>query len=268
MSRFFQKVAYFRRMPARTFIENQLRRHFNDKEFFSREDLLQFYRQFDREVTSGALGWRIFDLKKRHIIKNVRTGIYTLEQKQTFHPAPDLLLKRIGKFLETSLDHHFYNVWTTAWLNELIELQATSFLYVLEVDRDSMQGVFFNLRDSGISTNLFLKPDEKVIENYISELDKALVIEPMITRAPVMKVKNIIFPTLEKILVDLYCEEKLFFAYQGHQLAKIYEACFDKYIINFSRLFNYSKRRKREEGLKSFLLDNVNLYEKIKEVIE
>ena len=83
-----------------------------------------------------------------------------------------------------------------------------------------------------------------------------------------MKVKGIIFPTLEKILVDLFCEEKLFFAYQGQQLVKIYEACLDKYSINFSRLFNYAKRRKRDEALKSFLMANNRLHEKIKEIIE
>jgi hypothetical protein len=131
-----------------------------------------------------------------------------------------------------------------------------------------MQGMFYSLKDAKVASNIFLKPDEKVIETYISELTEAIVIEPMITRAPTMKIKNIVCPTLEKVLVDLYCDDKLFFAYQGHQLVKIYEACFDKYFINFSKLFNYAKRRKREEAIKGFLAQNPNLYNKIKEVFE
>ena len=72
-------------------------------------------------------------------------------------------------------------------------------------------------------------------------------------------------PTLEKILVDLYCDEKLFFAFQGSQLDKIFEGAFEKYSINLSRLINYAKRRNREEGVKQFLLKNLG--EKVKDLI-
>ncbi|HWJ26925.1 MAG TPA: DUF6577 family protein [Flavisolibacter sp.] len=255
-------------MTAIKHIELKLVQQFQNRETFSRDELFHFFQAWDPDLKEGTLAWRIHDLKRKQIIKDVKKGIYTLEHKQDFRPEPDPIISQLSSFMENSTNHQFYNVWTTAWLNELIELQATSFLYILEVDKDSMQSVFFSLKDEGTGLNLFFKPDEKVIETYISELSEAIIVEPMISRAPVMKVKGIIFPTLEKILVDLLCEEKLFFAYQGQQLVKIYEACLDKYSINFSRLFNYAKRRKRDEALKSFLMANNRLHEKIKEIIE
>jgi hypothetical protein len=249
-------------------LETQLIQQFTGREIFSRDELFSFFKQYEPDLKEGTFGWRIYDLKQKHIIKDVKKGFYTLEQKQPFRPVPDAMIEQLGNFLQNSFLIHFYNVWTTAWLNELIELQATSFLYILEVDKESIQEVFFTLKDKGKFQNLFLKPDQRVIETYISELREAIVIEPMITRAPVFKMKNIIFPTLEKILVDLYCDEELFFAYQGYQLVKIYEACMEKYLINYSRLFNYAKRRNREEALKNFLDENDTLREKLKEIIE
>lgn len=248
--------------------ETQLIHQFTGREIFSRDELFSFFKQYEPNLKEGTFGWRIYDLKQKHIIKDVKKGFYTLEQKQPFRPVPDAMIDQLSNFLQNSFLFHFYNVWTTAWLNELIELQATSFLYILEVDKDSMNEVFFALKDKGRFQNLFLKPDKRVIETYISELSEAIIIEPMITRAPVFKTKNIIFPTLEKILVDLYCDKELFFAYQGYQLVNIFEASMEKYLINYSRLFNYAKRRKREEALKSFLVENDTLREKIKEIIE
>jgi hypothetical protein len=198
----------------------------------------------------------------------VGKGIYTVEQKQPFEPEADDMMNEIGSFLDHSHNHHDYNIWTTAWLNELIELQATSFLYVLEVNKASMEQVFFALRDSGDFSNVFINPDGMVIENYISELPQAIIVTPMISRAPITKVGGIVFPTLEKILVDLFCDPKLYFAYQGRQLVKLFEASLSKYVINYSRLFNYAKRRHREDTLKDFLHEHRELHNEVLSIIE
>jgi len=139
-----------------------------------------------------------------------------------------------------------------------------SFLIILEVDKNSVEGVFYTIKDAGFS-NLYLKPDKKTIATYISELKEAVIVEPMISRAPVRKLKNVMIPRLEKILVDLYCDDELFFAFQGSQLVKIFEGCFEKYLINFSTMFNYARRRHREDTLKEFL-DN-HFPAKVKEIL-
>jgi hypothetical protein len=246
--------------------EKRLIEHFKDKEVFSRDELLAFYRSYEPDLNEGTFGWRIYELKRKHIIKGIKKGVYTLEQKHSFNPEIDKTIQKIGKILESSFDYHFYNIWNTTWLNEWSELQATFSMIILEVDRDSTERVFYNLKDRHSIQQIFLKPDEGVMNTYVSELSQSLIIKPMISRAPTFKIKNVILPTLEKILVDLYCDEKLFFAFQGNQLVKIYQSCFEKYIINLSRMFNYARRRKREEGIKVFLLEN--LEDKIKEVIE
>lgn len=255
-------------MLSKRHIESLVIDHFKDVERFSSDELFSFYKQFEPDLKEGTFGWRVYELKKKHVIKNVLKGVYTIDQTQNFRPEPDNTLKQLSNILSHSLNYHFYNIWTTAWLNELIVLQATSFLYILEVDKESMPNVFYFIKEQTRFKNVFLNPDNKVIENYISEVEAAIIVKPMVTKAPVMKVKNVIMPTLEKILVDLYCDDRLYYAYQGQQLVNIYQSCINKYSINYSRLFSYARRRKREEAIKNFLSDHPILAEKIKDVIE
>ena len=247
------------------FIDKKLVERFKNEEVFTRNDLFDFYRFYVPEMKEGAFAWRIFDLKRKLLIEPIKKGIYKLSSKETFKPNLDKNILAIGKILGTSFNHYVYNIWTTAWLNELIELQATNSITVLEVDKSSVESVFYTLKDKKFE-NVFFKPDETVIEKYISELNDSIIIKPMITRAPTFAINTVIIPTLEKILVDLYCDEKIYFAFQGRQLVKIYEASIEKYSINFSKMFNYAKRRKREKSLKEFMLNN--LYDKIKDLIE
>jgi len=239
--------------------------HFSPKEVFTRDELFAFFRTLDPDLKETTFAWRIFDLKKRHRIRDVGKGVYTVEQKQLFKPDADEVINHIGYFLANSFNHHSYNynVWTTNWLNEFIDLQVTSFLHILEVDKMSIEQTFFSLKDSGKFSNVFINPDGAMINHYISELPQAIVVVPMISRAPTMTVKRIIFPTLEKILVDLYCDPKLYFAFQGQQLVKIFTEALSKYVINYSRLLNYAKRRHREDALKEFLLEQPGLHNEI-----
>jgi hypothetical protein len=242
--------------------------HFSEKETFSRDELFDFLRQFEPDLKESTLAWRIFDLKQKDRIKDVAKGIYSLEQKQTFKPQADDLINRIDYLITNSFLFNSCNIWTTAWLNDLTELQATSFLYLIEVDRGSMEGVFFLLKDKGRFSNVFINPDSKVIEHYISEQSNAIIVIPMISRAPTMKVNGITIPTLEKILVDLYCEPRLYFAFQGQQLENIFEAALSRYVINYSRMLNYAKRRNRDDDLKEFLRKNQNLRKVVSFFIE
>lgn len=249
---------------ADTYIEKQLAEQFMNRENFTREELLAFYEQYEPGINEGTFGWKIYALKKKHIIESVKKGVYTLVVRKNFRPELEAAVLNIGNILNESFNHYFYNIWNTAWLNEFTELQTTSSLIILEIDKSSMESVFYLLRDKQI--NVYLKPDENTIERYISEDIEAIIIKPMVTRAPTIAVKKITVPTLEKILVDLFCDEKIFYAYQGYQLKRIYEACFEKYIINISRMLNYAKRRKREEALKGFLLESIP--NKLKNLIE
>jgi hypothetical protein len=95
------------------------------------------------------------------------------------------------------------------------------------------------------------------MERYISEGDDAVVIKPAISRSPIQLVKKIPVPTLEKILVDIFCDETIFYFYKGTELINIYNYALKKYAINFTVLLNYAGRRKRSEALKIFMREHL-----------
>ena len=49
-------------------IENKLIQEFKDRGSFTREELFDFFRQFEPDLKEGTLAWRIYDLKNRNII--------------------------------------------------------------------------------------------------------------------------------------------------------------------------------------------------------
>ncbi|HLP59504.1 MAG TPA: DUF6577 family protein, partial [Candidatus Deferrimicrobium sp.] len=242
-------------MRTNFFIE-EMNQRFPRGENFTREQLLTFYKQFDPQVKPGTFAWYLYILKKKHIIEHIQKGTYTISGKIRFFPVPGKKIQKIDNALKKNFAEVKYNLWTTGWLNEFTTHQQIKEITILEVEKDSMDSVFNNLRDNGFK-NIFLKPDKTLMERYISEGSDAVVIKPAISRSPVQLVKKIPVPTLEKILVDIFCDEIIFYFYKGIELINIYNYALKKYALNLTMLFNYAGRRKREEALKAFMKEHL-----------
>ncbi|MEX2593325.1 MAG: DUF6577 family protein [Anditalea sp.] len=81
------------------------------------------------------------------------------------------------------------------------------------------------MKDSSRS-ELFLNPDAKAIDFYIAESTYPVIIKKLITRSPIVKRTGkkvkLYTPQLEKLLVDLFAEDKLFYFLKGSELMHIY----------------------------------------------
>jgi hypothetical protein len=246
-------------MYAKAHIEDRIISTFRHKDVFKREELWTFVRGLDPDMKEARLNYIILGLKKKGKLHDVGKGVYAIGSKEEFRPEPDEMIRKLAEFIHRKAGlEDAYDIWSTDWLNEFLELQATSSMYILEVDKLDMERVFFSLRDQGNYNFVFSNPDRTVIETYISGLPEAIIVWPLIKRAPVETRGQVTFPTLEKIMVDLFCDTELYFAYQGAQLIHIFETVSSKYLINFSRLLNYAKRRNREQALQAFLLKHTN----------
>ncbi|MFP4469173.1 MAG: DUF6577 family protein, partial [Bacteroidales bacterium] len=67
-------------------LEKKLIEEFKEKDFFTREELFEFYRYFEPEIKKGTFGWRIYDLKNRNIIKSLKRGLYVISYKPKYKP--------------------------------------------------------------------------------------------------------------------------------------------------------------------------------------
>ena len=250
-------------------IENRLIEAFKDREFFTREDLFEFYRYFEPDLNEGTFGWRIYDLKDKNIIRPLKRGLYVISSKSKYKPeiSPELIkvAKRItDKFVDVK-----FCIWETEWLNEFSQHQASKRIILIEIEKDFMESLFYELKDAS-RNELYLNPDDKAIDFYIAEGNYPVVINKLITRSPIANrtEKRVRFytPQLEKILVDLFAEEKFFYYLQGSELISIYENAISNYAINFTKLFSYANRRDREHDIKQFMTNH--MFHLVKNIIE
>ncbi len=242
-------------------IETKLIDEFKSKGAFTREELFDFFQDFEPDLKEGTFGWRIYDLKKKDIIRPVRRGLYAISYKPKYKPILSSELFSLFKEMTGKYDDISYCVWETDWLNELTRHQTSKKMLIVEVEKELVESVYFYLKDR-IKGDIFFNPDEKTIEYYVSESAFSVVVKKNISRSPTNKVLQgkikINTPAIEKMLVDLYVDSKLFYFFQGSELKNIYENTISNFAVNFTKLLSYAKRRQKENEIKSFLTNNLS----------
>lgn len=250
-------------------VESRLIEKFKDRASFTRDDLFEFYRYFEPDLKEGTFGWRIYDLKGKNIIRPLKRGLYIISSKTKYKPEISPELIKFAKRITDKFEDAKHCIWETGWLNEFSQHQASKRMILIEIEKDFMESLYYELKDSS-RNEIFFNPDDKAIDFYIAESDYPVIIKKLITRSPVAKrtEKRVKFntPLLEKILVDLFAEERLFYYLQGSELMHIYEHAISNYAINFTKLFSYAKRREREQEIKQFMTKH--MFHLVKDIIK
>lgn len=246
-------------------IEHKLTEEFKGKEFFSKKELFDFFLLYEPDLKEGTLSWRIYDLKKKHIIKTIKKGLYTISYKPEFKPHLSSDLIKLTRKLRKKYKEINHCIWENNWLNEFSKHQTNKRIIIIEVEKDFAESIYYYLRDN-TKHDLYLNPEKKTIDFYISESSFPIIIKGLISRSPIEKrVENkteILIPSLEKILVDIFSGKKLFYFYQGSELIHIYKNAINYYSINFTKLFSYARRRGLESEIKFFIMSNMNQHVK------
>lgn len=229
----------------------------NFKDYFSEgiiiesNDIYAFYVKIDPEVKRTTLNWRIYTLVQSGIIHRIGRGKFVVGKGTDYNP--ELSSKIITVHSELTKHYPFLNIclWNTSILNEFMIHQPGKFFTLIECDKDAMDSVFYFLKDHKYSA--FLEPTTDIINKYILENKEAVIVKSLVTESPCQIIKGITTVTLEKILVDIFCDDKIFAAQQGSELNNIFKSAYEKYSINENRVLRYAARRGKKEGMKNYL---------------
>ncbi len=243
---------------AKDFIIHRLKKEFKGRESFSREELFDFYRQFEPDLKETTFRWRIYQLKGSKIITAIKRGLFTFSIKPIFKPEIGEVEKKISGKIEKQFDQIKYCIWSTKITHEFMLHIPGKAITILQVEKVALEPVYSFLKEENIR-NIFIEPEDKEIERYIYEAENAIVLQSLVTKSPTQKVKKAATPTLEKLIVDLYCDKKLFAAFQGSELVHIINNAYSRYSIDFTKLFNYSKRRRKETEMMKFFSDKTDI---------
>jgi hypothetical protein len=135
--------------------------------------------------------------------------------------------------------------------------QPGRFYILIEVEKEATQSVFFFLKENKYS--VFVEPTKELIEKYIPYEKETLIVKALVSEAPVQMINKVSIPTLEKMLVDIFCDDLIFAAQQGAEMRTIFQEAIDKYVINENRMLRYADRRRKKDNFRKYLSSIYNL---------
>ncbi len=185
------------------------------------------------------------------IIQRVGRGVFKLGETIKFQPEISTTLTK--KYNEIKSNFLFIElcIWNTAIINEFSQHQSNRRLIIIETDKDANESIFYFLKER--YDNIFLNPDRVILEQYVIDIPNAIIIRPLLSESPLQEVKKVNTITIEKMLVDIYCDTDLFGAFQGNEKKIIFSEAFKKYTINNNKLLRYASRRGRKEEIERFI---------------
>lgn len=237
-------------------VEKTVINNLKEKSFFTKKDVEDNFNKQGLFISSSSLNIKIFRWRKKGLIHDVAKGKYVINNKLKFTPTFDKFIDKVHKLYISKFEDIDYCIWSTSWLANFMNHVPFQYFYVLEIEKDVCESAFYYLKDEGI--NVYYEVDSKQIEKYILPEVDSIIIRPLITRSPCKKQEEISYASIEKILVDIFCDVDIYYLYSGNELEWIYKNIIKTFNINFSTLLNYAERRKRDQYIKEYLFNKFN----------
>ena len=235
---------------------DELRKSFANNPF-TKDQLYKLYLEEEPTLKETTFRWRVYNLKKENIMYSIKRGLYIAKKENNFSPPIDKKLKNLYKKIKVKFPYSEISIWDTSWLNKYMVHQARTNNIIIEVDKDVVSSAFAFLQDS--MKNVFLNPDKHEIETYMMTGQSNVIVKNFVVESQVETREDIIVPRIEKIMIDLFVEDELYVTYQGAELKNIYEAFFETFSINQSKLNRYATKRKVKERFLTFLKEETQI---------
>ncbi len=235
----------------------QLKDFFKDKESFETSDIVNFYLQREPEAKTTTINWRVYKLVQSGVLNRVGRGRFAIGEKRVYVPEISSKIKSLHSKLKKEFPYLRICIWNTSFLNEFMIHQPGRFYILIEVDKEAAQSVFFYLKEQKFS--VFIEPTMDLIEKYLPDEKETLIVKSLVSEAPLQTINRINSPTIEKMLVDIFCNDIVFAAQQGSEMRTIFLEAFNKYTVNESRMMRYADRRRKKDSFRDYLNSIANL---------
>ncbi len=236
-------------------VYNDFFKNFGGQSSFTKQDIYNYFLSEGKSLSDGAIRWRIHDLKNAGILKSIERSVYSINTKSCFISKTSTFIATVVQLFKQKYDGLKYCVWDTHILNSFMIHQPVNTFHLIETDRDITESVFYYLKDNNVKA--FNNPSVQIMEDYVLGEPNAVVVKPLVSRAPLITGEQIVFPALEKILVDIFCDQHQFYIFGGQEMINIFEHAFHHYSLNFSSMYAYASRRGKKALLKKFVEENV-----------
>lgn len=187
-----------------------MKSRFKDRKVFNSKEIADFYSRFEPNVKQTTINWRVYTLVQMGVLNRIGRGKFSIEQGKLFTPEISFKMKSVYNKLKKKFPYLEICIWSTSALNEFMLHQPFHFYLIVEVERDATQSVFFFLKE--MKYPVFIKHTSELLEKYFPDGKEALIVKPLVSEAPDQDVNGINTISLEKLLVDIYCDDVIFSA--------------------------------------------------------
>ena len=218
---------------------------------YPRKELISIMKNENSGMSDNSLIWMIGDLVKRGKLVHAGRDQYVLSdrKKDVYSPvysqyAVDIKNRIAGKYPAIG-----FTVFESTLLNEFRNHLIARNTIFLQTERDTSAFVFDFIREN-VQANVLYKPSEKEYARYWQP--DMIVVLDWTSQAPL----NLAAPhdiTVEKMLVDIYCDKTIRLTYSGSEYKSIVNAVYDRYNVDTVRLLRYAGWRNKADKIKAFL---------------
>jgi hypothetical protein len=220
---------------------------------FATKDILSLYREREPAIPSSTVNWRVYNLVKHGILLRIGKGKFRLGKGSLYIPELDNRIVRISKFIKKKFPFIPYCIWGSSSIIEFgHHIPRTNLLFV-DADRDSTESVFHTLKEEYKA--VFYKPGKDLYDDYINDLQRVIIVRPLVSEAPLQYIKNTPTITIEKLLVDALVDEEFEFL-KGNEINHVFTNAFDRYSVNISKLLRYADRKRKKPEILQILRTN------------
>lgn len=240
---------------------SEMKDKFEKEDVVTYDKIVEFYKSYEKDVKTGTIKKRIYSLKKKNVIYDFKKGYYKFynsksKEKFSINLTENLLLVQIQKYLKELYPYAKTSIWDTKIVHDFMVHQPFESLCVLEVENEILNSVYHRMTYDGY--NVYLCNNPKSIENLIYKSDM-IILKRLTKDAPLIDIGVAVIPKVEKVLIDLFYEDRLYITYQGKELQNIFNGIMDKYMINWTTLYRYARNRRVKERLIEFINDKTHI---------
>lgn len=236
---------------ATTLREEELEKAFTAQKPFSNSDIKKFYQRYEPDIPDTTVNWRIHELVKEGVLARIGRGIFMLGKEQRFQPSISKQEKSIFKRIKDSFPFLNVCLWSTQDISQFMVHQPARHFLLVEVEKEATEPVLHLLSEK--YKQVFHHSTYPLLRHHPVMANDAIVINRLITQAPLQEVEGIPTTTLEKLLVDLVAQPDLFEAYQGSELQTIYQNAAESYTFHYHRLIRYARRWGKEKEVQKYV---------------
>lgn len=191
----------------------------------------------------------LLSFKEEGIIFDAGWGIYTTK-KQEFKLSTLSRIETLSRLIKKEFPFSKFLIWDTRQLSSLYQHTPRYGITFVETQKELTCSFYEYISKKYQKT--YLEQKNKIYFENFSLYLSPVVIRRLIKRAPYKKTQ----PTLEKILVDIFCDVNTYKYISWQDYWQIWQELAINYRIKIGDLISYSRRRKCFQDLFLQLIDN------------